>query len=97
MTEGSPILGLETVEIVMEIEDHFGIKIPNAVASGCVTVADLQRVVVDLLVKRGLPDSPSLAESVFTDIVRISAEVTGKDPKSIRPESQWVGDVTDYG
>jgi hypothetical protein len=86
-------MGLETVEIVMEVEDHFGISVSDEAASNCITVADLQKVVVDLLVARGRQRAPEL----LRELVRISAEVTGNDPVTIRPESRWVGDVTMYG
>jgi acyl carrier protein len=46
-------MGLETVEIIMEIEDHFGIRVADEVASNCVTVAAFQKFVVDLLVATG--------------------------------------------
>ena len=90
-------MGLETTEIVMEIEDHFGISVPDEVASNCLTVADLQKVVVDLPVAKGRRRSPELDAEVLRELIRISAEITGTDPATIRPESRWVGDVTMYG
>lgn len=90
-------MGLETVEIVMEVERHFGISVPDAVASNCVTVAEFQKVIVDLLVARGRERSAELEAEVFRELVRISAEVTGGDPATIHPESRWVGDVTMHG
>jgi len=90
-------MGLETVEIIMEVEDHFAISVPDEVASSCVTVADLQRVVVDLLVESGRQRSAGLEAEVLRELVRISAKVTGNDPATIRPESRWVGDVTTHG
>jgi hypothetical protein len=90
-------MGLETVEIVMDVEDHFGISVPDEVASKCETAADLQKVIIDLLVAKGRPRSAELESEVFRDLVKISADVTGNDPATIRPESRWVGDVTKYG
>ena len=90
-------MGLETVEIVMEVEEHFGISVPDEAASNCITVADFQKVVVDLLAAKGRQRSPALDAEVLRELVRISAEVTGIDPATIRPESHWVGDVTKYG
>ena len=46
-------MGLEAVEIVMKVEEHFGVSVPDEVASNFITVADLQREVEDLLVRKG--------------------------------------------
>lgn len=90
-------MGLQTVEILMDVEAHFGIEVPDAVASNCMTAADLQRVIVDLLALKGRPRSAALDAEVYADLLRISARVTGADPSTIRPESRWVGDVTKHG
>jgi len=34
-------MGLETVELLMDIEDHFGVSIPDEDASRCITVGDI--------------------------------------------------------
>src|SRR5690349_9982085 len=90
-------MGLEMVEIVMKVEDHFGVSVPDEVASKCVTVADLQRAVVDLLVRKGVARSPDLEAAVYVDLVRIIVDQTGMNETDIKPESKWVGDITDYG
>jgi hypothetical protein len=90
-------MGLETVEIIMAVEDHFRISVSDRVVSNCVTVSDFQRVVVDLLVAKGQERSPELDAEVLRQLFRITAEVTGSDPRAIRPESRWIGDVTMYG
>jgi hypothetical protein len=90
-------IGLETVEILMEAERHFGITIPDPSASNCLTVAELQKLILRLLADKGTPPSTDLAEQVLRDLVCISAEVTGDDPSRITPESRSVGDVTKYG
>jgi hypothetical protein len=81
----------------MKVEDHFGIEMPAEVASNAVTVADLQQVIVDRLVEQGRPPSSDLHAEVFQELVRISVEITGNGPATIRPESRWVGKVTEYG
>jgi hypothetical protein len=90
-------MGLETVEILMEVEDHFRIKVPDAVASRCITVADLQNVIVDMLVARGRERSSELKDEVFHDLVDIVVKYNGMAAADIRPESRWVGDITPYG
>lgn len=90
-------MGLETVEIIMEVEDHFGVSVPDAVASNCVTVADLHRVVVELLVEKGRTRSAELDAEVHAELVSIIVDQTGLKASDVRPESKWVGDITDYG
>ena len=90
-------MGLEMVSIIMEVEDHFGISVPDEVASNCVTVADLQRVVVDSLVQKGRARSADLEAEVYDDLVKIIVDQTGMKAPDIRPESRWVGDITEYG
>ena len=90
-------MGLETVEIIMEVEDHFGIHVPDEVASNCITVADFHEVIVEMLVAKGRVRSAELEAEVFEALVRISTEITRGDPASIRPESRWVGEVTTHG
>ena len=90
-------MGLESVEIIMEVEDHFGVSVPDEVASNCFTVADLRRVLVELLVRKGRPRSADLEAEVYRDLVKIIVDQTGLKASDVRPESKWIGDITDYG
>ena len=89
-------MGLETVEILMGMEDYFHLQIPDAAASACITVADLQRVIVDLLVSQGRPRDEQLSAEVWKGMVAVLAK--NRVPiEPIRPESTWIGDITKYG
>jgi hypothetical protein len=87
-------MGLDSVEILLEVEERFGVQISDDVALKCVTVADLQAVVVDLLVQQGRTRSSELQDEVFKGLVEISVEQMGINPAKVRPESRWVGDIT---
>jgi hypothetical protein len=87
-------MGLDTVEILIEVERHFGVEIDDDTASKCITVGDLQDVVVNLLVQKGRPRSTELRDEVFHALVQISVDQMGIDPAEVRPESRWTGDVT---
>jgi hypothetical protein len=89
-------LGLETVEIVLDMEDHFHVRIPDAAASRCVTVADLQWVIVDLLVAKGRPQGEALHQEVWDGMIAVLGR-HGYPVGRIRPESKWIGDITRYG
>ncbi len=89
-------MGLETVEIVMGMEDHFRIHIPDAAASNCNTVADLQNVIVNLLAAQGKPSNDQLRREVWDGMMKVLAR--NRYPVDrIRPESKWIGDITKYG
>jgi hypothetical protein len=86
-------VGLETVEIIMEVEDHFGVSVPDEVASNCVTVADFQRALIELLARKGRARSPELEDAVYRDLVMIIVDQTGLNASDVRPDSRWVGDI----
>jgi hypothetical protein len=89
-------MGLETVEIVMDMEDHFHVQIADAAASRYITVGDLQRVILDLLVMQGRSRSPQLEQEVWDGMMAVLAH--NRYPvKTIRPDSKWVGDITKHG
>ena len=89
-------MGLEGVEIVMDIEDHFGIAMPDEVVNA-ETVGETHAAVVEILVRTGRQRSAELEAEVYRDLVAIIAKNMKIDATSIRPESRWVGDITRYG
>jgi hypothetical protein len=90
-------MGLETVAIIMDIEDRFRVNVPDAVASRCLTVADLQRELVILLQSQGRVPSPALEREVYDGIVQVVVKQTGIPAGNVRPASKWIGDITRYG
>ena len=89
-------MGLETVEILLSVEEHFRISVPDASWTECVTVADLQNLVVELLVAQGRVRSEFLRREVWDGILTVLRQ-EGYDVARIRPDSTWVGDITKYG
>jgi hypothetical protein len=87
-------MGLETVAMLMRVEEHFDISVPDEVAFKCLTVADLQRVIIELLVAKNRQFSEA---QVYSDLVKIIVDETGIPVTDIRPSSRWVGDITRYG
>jgi len=90
-------MGLDTVEILMRIEEEFGISIPDQVASNSLTVGDTHRVVVDMLVAKGAFHSPELEADTWQRLVRIVTEQMRMKAEAVHPESRWVPDITKYG
>lgn len=90
-------MGLEGVEILMEIEDEFDISIPDQVASNSPTVGDTHRVIVDMLVAKGAVRSPELEADAWQRLVMIVTGQMGMKPEDVRSESRWIPDITKYG
>jgi acyl carrier protein len=90
-------VGLELVEIVMDLEDHFAISLPDDVVSRCNTVADLQQAILRVLVAGGTVPSAELDDRVFEGLVRVIAKRMRLDPAQICPDSTLVGDITADG
>ena len=56
-------MGLDSVEILMEVENVFGIQIPNKIAEKIITVGDFQNVVWELV--KGRESNKCTSQSLF--------------------------------
>ena len=83
-------MGLDTVELVMAVEERFSISIPNQVAAQLVTVGQMHQYVVERLRQGGAnPDSEQIY-SAFADV--ICAQL-GVKREVVRPEASFVDDL----
>jgi hypothetical protein len=89
-------MSLETVEILWCMEKQFHIKFPDLSVSKVRTVADLQSVIMDLLVAQGRMRDNALRQEVWDGMMAVLARQQ-YPVENIRPESTWVGDITKYG
>jgi hypothetical protein len=89
-------MGLDTVEILMEIERDFGISIPDDRAANSRTVGDTSVMIVEFLIAKGRIPSPELEREVWEGLVTIVSEQMRIKRADIHPESTWVGDITRY-
>jgi hypothetical protein len=82
-------MGLDTVELVMEMEDRFGISIPDEDASRMVTVGDTLDYIVRKLQHR-LPGGEDRCPSqrAFYRLRRDLVAAYGVPPRSVRPGSR---------
>jgi acyl carrier protein len=76
-------VGLDSVEIVMELEERFGINLPDHELHTARTVADLAALVIARLPKTGSPVCPTACS--FYRLRRALMAVTGADRDSVRP------------
>ncbi len=90
-------MGLETVEIFLELEEHFAVSIPDDVAAACITVGDTHREIAKLLAPGRNCGADALLPEVWDGVVLIVAMQMAMDPSDIKPDSRWAGDITRYG
>jgi len=77
-------MGLDSVEILMKVEDTFGIKIPNREAEQILTVGDFHNVVWKRL--QGKPNSKCLSQGLFYKLRRAFVEKFNITPHELHPE-----------
>jgi acyl carrier protein len=89
-------MGLDSVEIIMDIEDRFGIEITDAEAARCVRVGDLLDCVMTKL-KTGQTSKPGRQQcttsQVLEEIRDIIAEQAGVRRERITLEAELRGNL----
>jgi len=83
-------MGLDSVELVMAIEEEFDIDIPDGDAEKIQTVGDMQRQVLETL--RQLGETPD-ADSGLSKLRKITVNQIGVRPEQVRPEARWIEDL----
>ena len=83
-------MGLDTIELVMAIEDRFGIAIPEAEAEKLQIVGDLSDYVVAALKRH---DDQVDEDEVWERIVQIMVEQLGVRPEEVTRTTDIVYDL----
>jgi len=83
-------MGLDTVELVMAVEERFSIRIPNEVAARLATVGQMHHYVVETLRQQGTPLDPETRFSMLADVI---SEQLGVTRELVRPEASFVDDL----
>jgi len=77
-------MGLDSVEIVMEVEDRFGVRIPDDLAQECATIGELVKIVWSLG-----PCPPRPYRQVKSQIRLMVARQMGLRVRDVRMDSTW--------
>jgi acyl carrier protein len=83
-------MGLESVELVMALEEEFSIKIPDSEAAQLETPGHMLRYVVNALRSRG--DQIDEHEA-WIQIKEMIVEQLGVKPEQVTPEAYFVADL----
>ena len=84
-------MGLDTVELVMAVEEDFTLEIPDAVAEKMFTVGDLHSFVVSELRRLGRPDIDEVR--IFERLREIICTQLGVKAELVVPEARFVKDL----
>ena len=86
-------MGLDTVELVMMIEEEFGVELPDAEAEKITTVGELRDFIVLALKSEAAGKDPSGPEAVLTRIQRILEKEFGIPPEQAVPSAHIIDDL----
>jgi acyl carrier protein len=83
-------MGLDSVELVMSTEEHFGIEIPDQIAETLFTVGSLHEFVLLELRRLGRGRDE---EVVFAELRELICDQLGVRPERVVPEARFVQDL----
>ena len=87
-------MGLDSVELVIAIEQHFGIEISDEEAGAMQTPGDVYEYVLEALAKKRNAVTPELAkEVVWKQIVEIVVAQLGVKEEKVTYDSNFVKDL----
>jgi acyl carrier protein len=84
-------MGLDTVELVMAVEEHFRIEIPDDKASKIFTVGELHSFIVGALARAGRAEFSET--QVFDELRDLICNQLAVDPRIVKPEARIVKDL----
>lgn len=85
-----PTMGLKAVELLMAVEEEFGIEIPYEVGVRVLSVGDLYGALVQILESRG---EASDKEDIWTHLRELIVQHLGVRPEEVVPTAQFVRDL----
>lgn len=84
-------MGLDTVELVLAVEEIFGIEISNDVAASLFTVGELHEFIVAELTRL---ERPAVNREIVFDLLRnIICMQLAVEPKDVVPSARFIQDL----
>jgi len=83
-------MGLDTVELVMAVEQEFSLEIPDSESAKLVSVGDLYRFVLQTLRQRGDAVDDAV---VWTKLTNLIVEQLGVRPEQVTPTARFIDDL----
>lgn len=88
-------MGMDSVELVLECEDAFQIRIPDADATVTDTVGQIQELCIRLVEEQvqSHPVSPEQQASIHEQVCVIVSECLGVKVQRVKPEARFIQDL----
>jgi acyl carrier protein len=87
-------MGLDLVEMVLELEAEFDVTLPQSELEKATTVGGLFRVIVDALPPATRPaDAPTFSGTLWERYLTVVAQQLGVPRRALRPDSRFVADL----
>ena len=84
-------MGLDTVELVLSVEDAFGIKISHESAAKLTTVGELHECILEQLAQL---QRPNINRDITYDLLRnLICFQLGVEPEEVIPNARFVHDL----
>jgi acyl carrier protein len=83
-------MGLDMVELIMAVEEEFGIAIENREAEKLVTVGLLYQLVLDKLRSRG---SVATEQELYSQLRELISKQLGVKPEQVVPSAHFIDDL----
>jgi acyl carrier protein len=85
-------MGLDSVELVMAVEEEFGIQIANSEAEKILRVRDLHACIMRAL-QVSNPTAPIDEAVIWTRLREIVVEQLGVEPEEVVPNARFIEDL----
>jgi acyl carrier protein len=83
-------MGLDTVRLIVEAEEHFGVSVPDALLEKAATVEQFAQLLCDLL---ATSETPIKYDAVLLQLQQIIAKLFKIPINEIVPEAHFVNDL----
>jgi acyl carrier protein len=84
-------MGLDIVELVLAVEERFGIEVLDIDAEKVETVGELQELILKRMQRT--TEAPPAASEVWSVLQEILVEEFGIPPGKVKPEARLVADL----
>jgi len=86
-------MGLDFVELLMDVEDEFDVRVDEESHLAIQTVGDLHVVVLNLMTAAGRTVTDEVTQSSWISIQRIVSETYGVDHGELQHDTRFVEDL----
>lgn len=83
-------MGLDAVKLIVEVEEHFGVSVPDAQIEKTATVEEFSRLLCELI---DTPEKPIKYDDILLQLQQIVSKMFKIPIDEIVPEAHFVNDL----